>query len=84
MELLIKLRYKNQHRYEVKCSVYEREIKKSNKVFFIIQNYSTSCYIISAFLRILIKNGANKTSNSCETNCIILVFSYYYGVTLSV
>ena len=36
---------------------YESEIKKSNKAFIIIQNYSTYCYIISALRRILIGNG---------------------------
>ena len=45
---------------------YESEIKKSNKAFIIIQNYSTYCYIISAPSRILIVNGANKILNSCE------------------
>ena len=36
---------------------YESEIKKSNKAFIIIQNYSTYCYIISALWRVLIGNG---------------------------
>ena len=39
---------------------YESEIKKSNKAFIVIQNYSTSSFIISAFWRILIGNGGKQ------------------------
>ena len=35
----------------------ESEIKKSNKVFIIIQNRSPSSYVISAFWLALIGNG---------------------------
>ena len=54
---------------------YESDIKKSNKAFTIIQNYVADWKLEMA---------ANKTLNSFEKNCIILIFSYYRGMSLSV
>ena len=51
---------------------YESEIKKSNKAFIVIQNYSTSSFIISAFWRILIGNGGKQEIKVKKLN--------YYGV----
>ena len=53
---------------------YESEIKKSNKAFIIIQNYSTSCFIISAFWRILIGNGGEQDI----INLVIMAWPFQY------
>ena len=61
MELLIKLRYNINIVMKLNVQYrYESEIKKSNNAFTIIQNYSTSCYIISYFWLILIGNGGKQ------------------------
>ena len=48
----------------------------------IIQNYSTYCYIISAFWRILIGNGSKQDIKFLWKK-LLYKFWYYYAVTLS-